>query len=573
LTPTVATRLTAALEDLVLEEQHQTENDDEPLLLVLLLGGSGTGKSTLFNALAGERLAPVTIQRPTTTAPIAYVHEAIPASRLAAYPPLQQMRVVHHSRPGLRQKILIDTPDFDTHQAVLEHRQLVCELLPWCDLVLFVVSPEKYVDQASWQMLLAQVPHRAFAFVFTKADTLYDDGGMLPHRDLLNKVQALGYARPRLYRVTAEQWVQFRTGERHERPQDDDFLALEHWLEDELQGDDVAELQTALRWRKVERLRQALIAARPAALDALLPQLQQAWGQHLSDAVEAFDTAAQAPVGTVLTRLQMEMVMEQHRQFRGLLGAYFSLADLIRYGPTLLLQTLRQEPGGVSYVQERLREVWDAPGGRETWRQLHRRLRHAAGEYLVDQAGTNALHWLTRRLIPLEDAGPGCLSQALPTILAELRHPPVATHPLLRVGQRVLKGLFELLPVLFVLLCGSQLVVSFWHGQYLGGAFLLHAGALLVCLCLALHAGVGLVFPVTWRRRQRRFRRLFSEQLWRFLSWRYMAVLDDLAAATQKEQQAIDRLCARLQPFRQTRTLPERTSLQGVFVPSPGGTS
>jgi energy-coupling factor transporter ATP-binding protein EcfA2 len=562
-----------ALEDLVLEEQEQTEDNDEPLLLVLLLGGSGTGKSTLFNALAGERLAPASIQRPTTTAPIAYVHLSIPASRLAAYPPLQQMQVVRHSRPGLQRKILIDTPDFDTHQAVVEHRQLVFELLPWCDLVLFVASPEKYVDQAAWQLLLAQVPHRAFAFVFTKADTLYDDGGILPHRDLLNKVQALGYAQPRLYRVAAEQWVQFRTGERQERPQEDDFLALEHWLEDEIQPDDVVELKATLRWRKVERLRQALIAVRPAALDTLFPQLQQAWEQHLSDAVEAFDTAAQAPVETVLTRLQMEMVIEQHRQFRGLLGAYFSLADLIRYGPTLLLQTLRQEPGGISYVQERLREVWDGPVGRETWRQLHRRLRHTAGECLVDQAGTNALHWLTRRLIPLEDAGPSCLSQALPIILAELMHPLVATHSLLRAGQRLLKGLFELLPVLFVLLCGSQLVVAFWHGQYLGGAFLFHAGAILVFLCLVLHAGVGFVFPVAWRRRQRRFSRLLSEQLWRFLSWRYMAILDDLAAATQEEQQTIDRLCARLQPFTQTRALLERTSLQGVFAPSPGVSS
>jgi hypothetical protein len=325
-------------------------------------------------------------------------------------------------------KILVDTPDFDTHQAMLAHRHLVLDLLPFCDLVLFVVSPEKYVDQAAWDVLLPQVPHRAFAFVFTKADLLYDDGGTPPYADLLAMVQAAGYAQPRLYRVAAEHWLQYRTGERQHPPAGDDFLALESWLEDELRREDVAELKAQLRWRKLERLRQGLLAARPPALEQALPSLRQAWERCLSETADTLYALVHETVQGALSRLQVEVVLEQHRQFRGLLGGYFSLVDLLRFAPTLLLQRLRQEPGGQSYVSERLREALAGALAHEAWQRLHVRLRHAAGELTMPTGGAGPLRWLRARLSPLEQDGPVWLGQALPPLLAQLLTPPVASN-------------------------------------------------------------------------------------------------------------------------------------------------
>jgi hypothetical protein len=415
-------------------------------------------------------------------------------------------------------------------------------------------------------VLLPQVPHRAFAFVFTKADLLYDDGGTPPYADLLAMVQAAGYAQPRLYRVAAAQWLQYRIGERQNPPAGDDFLALEGWLEDELRREDVVELKAQLRWRKLERLRQALVAARPPALEQVLPSLRQTWELCLGDAADMLQASVHETVHGTLSRLQMEVVLEQHRQFRGLLGGYFSLVDLLRFAPTLLLQRLRQEPDGQSYVIARVRDALVGTLAQETWQRLHMRLRHAAGELTMHTGGAGPLRWLSARLSPLEQDGPAWLGQALPALLAQLLTPPVASNPFVRGAQHLCKWLFELLPLLFVGLCGYQLTVSFSQGQYLGAPFLLHAGALLLLLCLGLHGGVALVFPLAWPRRHRRFTHLLAEQLRRLLWQRYVSVLDDFAEAVRREQQRLDQLCGQLQTQQQQLALVEPTSVQGVFA-------
>jgi hypothetical protein len=47
---------------------------ETPCLWVVFLGGTGTGKSTLFNALCGEELSETGVERPKTSGPIAYAH-------------------------------------------------------------------------------------------------------------------------------------------------------------------------------------------------------------------------------------------------------------------------------------------------------------------------------------------------------------------------------------------------------------------------------------------------------------------------------------------------------------------
>lgn len=564
--PAAQEAITAALQACLLEDHDDHGPDTEPLLLVALLGGSGTGKSTLFNALAGATLAATGVQRPTTTVPMAYVHKAIPEHRLAAYPPLQHIQIVRHQRDGLRHKILIDTPDFDTHQAVTEHRQAVLDLVPYCDLVLFVVSPEKYVDLAAWDMLLPQIPQHGFAFVLTKDDLLYDDGGVPPETHIRAMLKESGYEQLRLYRVKAEQWLAYRTGTRQEPPQGDALLALEHWLEEELRRDDVAVLKATLFWRKRERLRQALLAARPPELEQTLGTLRTAWEQSLRNTVEVLDSAVQAPVRAALSRLQMDVVMEHHRQFRGLLGVYFALVDLLRYGPSLLVHSLRREPDGVAYVLDRVTDVLQSAWARETWQQLHLTLRHRTGELTLETGGTTPLRWISKRLATLEQEGPTFLRQALPTLLVDLQTPPMAANRLVRLVQQTLKGLFEFLPLVFVLLCGYQLAVSFWQGNYLGGPFLLHAGALLLLLCLLVHGGVALVFPLAWQRRHRRFTSLLSEQFARLLRQRYRAVLDELGQALRQEQASIDHLCAQIEAQSSPQVTPQHVSLKGLLA-------
>src|SRR5437588_3301859 len=156
----------AALEGLVKDLRRQAEALDveRPLLVVMLMGGTGVGKSTLLNALAGGTIAQASFTRPTTRDPVVYYHESVRPDRLD--PALRHCRLVPHDRPALEQKILVDTPDIDSND--LANRDKLIRLLPVADVVLYVGSQEQYHDQPGWELFLQHRQRRALGFVINK---------------------------------------------------------------------------------------------------------------------------------------------------------------------------------------------------------------------------------------------------------------------------------------------------------------------------------------------------------------------------------------------------------------------
>ncbi|WP_091348190.1 GTPase [Micromonospora rhizosphaerae] len=121
--------------------------------VVALAGATGSGKSSLFNALARLDLSPVGVCRPTTGVAHACVWGPLGgASRLLDWiGVLPRHRFVRESpldgddESGLHGLVLLDLPDFDSVQRT--HRLEVDRLLGLVDLVVWVVDPQKYADR------------------------------------------------------------------------------------------------------------------------------------------------------------------------------------------------------------------------------------------------------------------------------------------------------------------------------------------------------------------------------------------------------------------------------------------
>ncbi|MFF5141985.1 GTPase [Streptomyces sp. NPDC013157] len=116
--------------------------------VVALAGATGSGKSQLFNALAGVAISETGVRRPTTAAPIACTWSDGSAALIdrLGIPGRLRRRPVHNPEADaqLRGLVLIDLPDHDS--AAVQHRAQVDRILKLVDAVIWVVDPEKYAD-------------------------------------------------------------------------------------------------------------------------------------------------------------------------------------------------------------------------------------------------------------------------------------------------------------------------------------------------------------------------------------------------------------------------------------------
>ncbi|MCT1867249.1 50S ribosome-binding GTPase [Dermabacter sp. p3-SID358] len=124
--------------------EHSSEHT-----VIGLFGSTGSGKSSLVNAIVGEEIARVAHRRPTTSTALAVLPEVADeyggssAASLLDWLEIRERHTV--GRGSLPQgAILVDLPDFDSVESA--NREIAERLAGTVDVLVWVTDPEKYAD-------------------------------------------------------------------------------------------------------------------------------------------------------------------------------------------------------------------------------------------------------------------------------------------------------------------------------------------------------------------------------------------------------------------------------------------
>jgi GTP-binding protein EngB required for normal cell division len=181
--------------------------------VIALAGGTGSGKSTLFNALSGASFSPPGVTRPTTR----HVHACVWGIQGAA-PLLDWLNVQRRHRyarasvldsgeSDLDGLLLLDLPDHDS--VVTASMAAVDRLAKLADMVIWVLDPQKYADAAVHNRYLIPLAGHAsvFTVVLNQIDTLPPEQIRDCEQDLRRLLDAEGLTDTPVLPVSA------RTGE------------------------------------------------------------------------------------------------------------------------------------------------------------------------------------------------------------------------------------------------------------------------------------------------------------------------------------------------------------------------
>jgi 50S ribosome-binding GTPase len=445
-------------------------NAEAPLLLAAIAGPNNVGKSTLFNALAGERLSPAHPEGGLTKQCLAVAHPdtasgagllalshrySVVAVPQGETPPVDTPGPVGRLYlaqprglpPGL---VLLDTPDMDS--VVATNRERTEALLVTVDVLVFVVSRHTYQNAALVAFIREAVAHgRPWLVLYNEAQ---DVSLAKAHLDKLTR----DVGQPPLARYWSPHDASVEAGTQPLRPLPlEDAPALDVLLCDAVLG---ADLRRRAREASLREAHEELLAVQAAAVaGAAEPARLRA---RLRDAL--FTTGAQAALHAVPADILVEAFREEldarsrlHRwvrtPFRGLATAVGAVGRRVRRSFTGEPQREAADPNreadrvlrdGLARTLESLAPELAAWTGDATGRRLleravgeeTQRALQAPGPLVVADApkDRDALHAFCRELVRAELPG-GFAEGALQTVATLVYSVPAGAAAVVTVAS------------------------------------------------------------------------------------------------------------------------------------------
>ncbi len=409
-------------------------------LIVGLFGGTGVGKSSLLNRLAGEQIARVGVERPTSHEVTLYLHKDFKLDLLPPDLPMNNTRIAYHTKPERRLIAWLDMPDIDS--TATENQQIVRSWLPYVDWIIYVVSPERYYDDIGWRFLQDRADRHAWVFVMNH----WDQGREEQIEDLRRRLQAEGFKDPLILRTV---------GIPNDQP--DDFDRLEQIIND------------AINNYGLDILQQLGIQARNRDLH----QLTQDFAAELGDTAD-WERAARDWRNTVDDQLE-RIANNLRTQTEALTQGFLTPQTVQKRSLLARLREPEEATPAIADTDKLVESLWD--------NRKQARL-DALNEQLMNDLQEKHLPWRAceKPLEALRRKAIITMEQALTDDIATAMLKPGSAWQ--RAAYRVTSTLIWLLPTLAAIWAVLHLVTTFYlgtHGQarFLGVNFLLHASMLI----------------------------------------------------------------------------------------------
>jgi GTP-binding protein EngB required for normal cell division len=265
--------------------------------VVALAGATGSGKSSLFNVLAGADVSPVGVRRPTTALAHACVWGLEGGAPLVDWLGVprrqtfwQESDLTAGGQQDLQGLVLLDLPDHDS--TAVDHRREVDRLVDLVDLLVWVVDPQKYADAVLHERYLRRLAGHAGVtlVVLNQTDTLNPFAAAACADDLRHLLDEDGLGRTKLLTTSAKTGVGLDTlraalaeAVRVRRARNDRLVADVEAVAEAL-SEDVAQ-QTPESPGKAARAQLIDALAASAGVPVIAAAVEQSWRMRSAGAV------------------------------------------------------------------------------------------------------------------------------------------------------------------------------------------------------------------------------------------------------------------------------------------------